>query len=160
MVAAESFHQALAPHARAGAGAAKPDAGGPALGQTKHGLQLRRDLPGPDPTTAKAGLGRRAHHEHAPRPVQDRPPPNPQAWAGWRRGDRRQAQLLGSAIVFFVVAGAAQVALALWGVIDMPILTSLFFLGIVAAMGLEMSDSVLRALRLPGEERKSDVSGE
>ena len=34
MVAAESFHQALAPHARAGAAAAKPDAGVLALGQT------------------------------------------------------------------------------------------------------------------------------
>jgi PAS domain S-box-containing protein len=74
----------------------------------------------------------------------------------WRRGDRRQAQLLGSAIVFFVVAGAAQVALALWGVIDMPILTSLFFLGIVAAMGLEMSDSVLRALRLADDLHESE----
>src|ERR1035438_2895316 len=84
MVAAASFLQALAPHARAGAAAAKPDAGVFALGQTKHGLQLRRGFPGPDPTTAKAGLGRLAHHEHAPRPVQDRPPPNPQAWAGWR----------------------------------------------------------------------------
>jgi hypothetical protein len=71
MVAAESFHQALAPHARA---AAKPDAGVPALRQTKHRPQLRHVLPGLDPTTAKAGLGRRAHHEHAPRPVQDRPP--------------------------------------------------------------------------------------
>ena len=34
-VAAESFHQALTPHARAGAGALKPDAGMPALWQTK-----------------------------------------------------------------------------------------------------------------------------
>src|ERR1035438_9537248 len=81
MVAAESFLQALAPHARAGAAAAKPDAGVPALGQTKDGLQLRRGFPGPDPTTHKAGLRRLAHHKHGPRPVQDRPPPNPHAWA-------------------------------------------------------------------------------
>ena len=68
MVAAESFLQALAPHARAGAAAAKPDAGVPALGQTKHGLQFRRDFPGLDPTTAKAGLGRRApiNTRHSP----------------------------------------------------------------------------------------------
>ena len=87
MTAPESFDPALAPHARAGAAGAKPDAGVMALGQTKHGLQLRHVLPGPDPTTAKAGLGRRAHHEHAPRPVQDRPAPNPHAWPGWRRAN-------------------------------------------------------------------------
>src|ERR1019366_8820667 len=86
MVAAEFFDPALAPHARAGAAAAKPDAGVFALGQTRDG-QLRRAWPGLDPTTAKAGLGRRAHHEHAPRPVQDRPAPNPHAWAGWRRAN-------------------------------------------------------------------------
>ena len=56
MVTAESFDPALAPHARTGAAGAKPNAGMFALGQTKHGLQLHRDWPGPDPTTAKAGL--------------------------------------------------------------------------------------------------------
>ena len=74
----------------------------------------------------------------------------------WRRGDRRQAQLLGSAIVFFVVAGTLQSMLALWGIILVPNTNSLFFLGIVAAMGLEMSDGVLRALRLSEDLRESE----
>ena len=59
--------------------------------------------------------------------------------AVWRRGDRRQALSLGGAIVFFAVAGTGQVMLALWGIVAMPLTTSLFFLGIVAAMGYEMS---------------------
>ena len=84
------------------------------------------------------------------------------AIAVWRRGDRWQARLLGGAIVFFVVAGAGQTVLALWGIIGMPIMISLFFLGIVAAMGFQMSDGVLGALRLSDEsarERRADNPG-
>ncbi len=77
----------LTPDARAGAGGAKPNAGVPVLRQTKGGLQLCRGIPGPDPTTQEAWLGRRADHEHASRPVHDRPPPNPHAWAGRRRAN-------------------------------------------------------------------------
>ena len=73
----------------------------------------------------------------------------------WRRGDRRQALLVGGSMVFFVVAGTAQVILTLWGIIYEPIIASLFYMGIVAAMAYELSQDVLRAARLSDELRES-----
>ena len=73
----------------------------------------------------------------------------------WRRGDRRQALLVGGSMVFFVVAGTAQVMLALWGIIYEPIMASLFYMGTVAAMADELSQDVLRAARLSDELRES-----
>ena len=73
----------------------------------------------------------------------------------WRRGDRRQALLVGGSMVFFVVAGTAQVILTLWGIIYEPIMASLFYMGIVAAMAYELSQDVLRAARLSDELRES-----
>jgi two-component system sensor kinase FixL len=73
----------------------------------------------------------------------------------WRRGDRRQALLVGGSSVFFVVAGTFQLILTLWGIIHAPITVSLFFMGIVAAMGYELSQDVLRAARLSDDLRES-----
>ena len=73
----------------------------------------------------------------------------------WRRGDRRQALSLGGSMFFFVVAGTGQATLTFWGVIHAPITTSLFFMGIVAAMGYELSQDVLRAARLSDELHES-----
>src|SRR5580693_9329308 len=63
----------------------------------------------------------------------------------WRRGDRQQALLVGGSMVFFVVAGTAQVMLVLWGIIYEPIMASLFYMGIVVTMAYELSQDVLRA---------------
>ena len=73
----------------------------------------------------------------------------------WQRGDRRQALLVGGSIVFLAVAGSVQAILALWGIIHAPITASLFYMGIVAAMGYELSQDVLRAARLLDELRES-----
>jgi two-component system, LuxR family, sensor kinase FixL len=78
----------------------------------------------------------------------------------WRRGDRRQALSVGGSIVFFVAAGTVQAILIFWGIIHTPITASLFFMAIVAAMGYELSQDVLRASRLSddlldSEERMS-----
>src|SRR5208282_4136910 len=73
----------------------------------------------------------------------------------WQRGDRRQALLVGGSIVFWAVAGSGQAILALWGIIHAPITTSLFYMGIVAAMGYELSQDVLRAARLSDDLRES-----
>jgi two-component system, LuxR family, sensor kinase FixL len=73
----------------------------------------------------------------------------------WRRGDRRQALWVGGSIVIFVVAGTGQVILVLWGFILMPITVSLFYMGIVATMGYELSQEVLRAARLSDDLRES-----
>ena len=73
----------------------------------------------------------------------------------WQRGDRRQALLVGGSIVFFVVAATGQLILTLWGIVHAPITVSLFFMGIVTAMGYELSQEVLRAARLSDDLRES-----
>jgi PAS domain S-box-containing protein len=73
----------------------------------------------------------------------------------WQRGDRRQALSVGGSIVLFVAAATVQLILTLWGIIHAPITVSLFFLGIVAAMGYELSRDVLRAARLSDDLRES-----
>jgi PAS domain S-box-containing protein len=74
----------------------------------------------------------------------------------WRRGDRRQALMLGGGIVFFVSMATGQAILALWGIVPMPITASLFYMGIVAAMGFELSHDVLRAAEISDELRESE----
>ena len=75
--------------------------------------------------------------------------------AVWRRGDRRQALSVGGSIVLFVVAATVQLILTLWGILHTPITVGLFFMGIVAAMGYELSRDVLRAARLSDDLRES-----
>jgi two-component system sensor kinase FixL len=74
----------------------------------------------------------------------------------WRRGDRQQALSVGGSIVFFIAAGSGQAILALWGIIHAPIISSVFFMAIVAAMGYELSREVLRAAQLSDELRESE----
>jgi signal transduction histidine kinase len=66
----------------------------------------------------------------------------------WRRGDHRQAVVVGGSIIFFVIAGAAQGALAFWRIFPWPLTPGLLNLGIVAAMGYELAGAALRADRL------------
>ena len=73
----------------------------------------------------------------------------------WRRGERRQALLVGGSIVFFVAMGTAQLILTLWGIIHAPITVSLFYMAIVAVMSYELSQDVLRAARLSDDLSES-----
>jgi two-component system, LuxR family, sensor kinase FixL len=75
----------------------------------------------------------------------------------WRRNDRRPARLLAAGIVFFVATGTLQIVLALWGIIHMPVTPSLLFLGIVVAMGYEMSFEVRRAAQLSDDLQESEA---
>jgi two-component system, LuxR family, sensor kinase FixL len=74
----------------------------------------------------------------------------------WRRGDRRQALVVGGGIVFLALMGTGQAILVFWGIIAAPITASLFYMGIVAAMGFELSHDVLRAAELSEELRESE----
>ena len=74
----------------------------------------------------------------------------------WRRGNRRQAILVGGSLVLFTLAATAQIILALWGVIHTPLTTSLFYLGIVVGMAYELSDEVLRAAKLSSDLGESE----
>jgi signal transduction histidine kinase len=66
----------------------------------------------------------------------------------WRRGEQQRALLVGGSIVFFGTIVATQVALVVWGVIGVPFFSSFAYLGIVAALGYELSQDLIRAARL------------
>jgi two-component system sensor kinase FixL len=66
----------------------------------------------------------------------------------WRRGDRRQALVVGGSSVVFIALTLIQTVLVVWGVIQAPFFYSLTFLGIILAMGYELSGGVLQAAQL------------
>jgi two-component system sensor kinase FixL len=66
----------------------------------------------------------------------------------WRRGDRRMSLIVGGSIVFFFLAGTGQTELIVWGHLQWAPTSSLFYLGIIAAMGYEVSGEALRAAQL------------
>jgi PAS domain S-box-containing protein len=80
----------------------------------------------------------------------------------WRRGERRAAWLVGGSTVFFVLTGTAQAIVVFWGLVPMPLTPSLFFTGLVTAMGYELSSGVLRAAQLAGQlqEREAELQRE
>src|SRR5439155_617215 len=77
--------------------------------------------------------------------------------AVWRRGDRRQALVVGGSIVLFVVVATAQAMAITWGIVSMPMTVSLFYQGIVAAMAYELSYDVLRAARITQRLQASEA---
>src|SRR6266513_3919921 len=66
----------------------------------------------------------------------------------WRRGDRRRALIVGGSAICFVTLALGQSVLVIWGVIESPFFISFPYLGIVAAMGYELSSDLLRAVQL------------
>ncbi len=66
----------------------------------------------------------------------------------WRRGDRRRALVAGGSAISFVTLAAAQSALVIWGVIKSPFFVSFPYLGMIAAMGYELSNNLVRAAQL------------
>ena len=74
----------------------------------------------------------------------------------WRRGDRRQALATGGSFLFFALAAIVDSVLVFWQIVDWPLTASFFFLGIVVAMGYEMSRETLRAAKLSDDLRESE----
>ena len=75
----------------------------------------------------------------------------------WRRGDRRSALTVGGSIMFFSFVSTGQSMLVFWGVVQAPIVASIPFLGLVMAMGYELSRDVFRASQLVGELQASEA---
>jgi two-component system, LuxR family, sensor kinase FixL len=71
----------------------------------------------------------------------------------WRRGQRRLALIVGGSIAFFVLLGAGQAALIVWGKFQWAPTTSLFYLGIVVAMAYELGSEALRAAKMERDLR-------
>jgi signal transduction histidine kinase len=65
----------------------------------------------------------------------------------WRRGDRRALPVGGSMEVFLIGTFGLTMAV-LWSGLQAPIVYSPFYLGVVAAMGLELSRDAIRASHL------------
>lgn len=75
----------------------------------------------------------------------------------WRRGTRRQA-LVGGSMVLLVVLASAQAIAMTWGIVPMPLMVSLFYLILVAAMAFELSYDLIRAANLTRQLQASEAS--
>ena len=75
----------------------------------------------------------------------------------WRRGNRRQALVVGGSIVSLVVLASAQAVAMTWGIIAMPLMVSLFYLILVAAMAYELSYDLIRAAKLTRQLQASEA---
>lgn len=74
----------------------------------------------------------------------------------WRGGNRRSALLNGGSIVLFVLSATVQAVLVLWKVIDWPLTTGFFFLGVVAVTAYELSRETLLVGRLATRLHESE----
>lgn len=73
----------------------------------------------------------------------------------WRRGDRRQALIVGGSISLFAMLGTVQALLVVWGVVAAPITVSLFYAAIVVAMSYELSRQIFHGAELTVELQES-----
>src|SRR5207244_2663129 len=77
--------------------------------------------------------------------------------AVWRRGDRRQALMVGGSILVFTMAGTVEGITITWGIISMPLTASLFYQGLVVVMACELSYDVVHAAALARQLQVSDA---
>jgi PAS domain S-box-containing protein len=76
----------------------------------------------------------------------------------WRRGNRRQALVVGGSIVLLVILASAQAVAMTWGIMATPLTVSLFYLILVAAMAYELSYDLIRAARLNRRLQASEAT--
>ena len=75
----------------------------------------------------------------------------------WRRGKRRDAAWFGGTVVIFVGGRFADVVLVMWGLVDFPLTSSPFFMGIVLSMAWELSSQAGRVQSLEKALVEKDV---
>jgi PAS domain S-box-containing protein len=76
----------------------------------------------------------------------------------WRRGNRRQALVVGGSIVLLVVLASAQAVAMTWGIMATPLTVSLFYLILVTAMAYELSYDLIRAAHLTRQLQASEAT--
>src|SRR5262249_25762814 len=76
----------------------------------------------------------------------------------WRRGNRRQALVVGGSIVLLVILASAQAVAMSWGIMATPLTVTLFYLVLVAPMGYELSSDLIRAGRLNRRLQASEAT--
>jgi PAS domain S-box-containing protein len=75
----------------------------------------------------------------------------------WRRGNRRQALVVGGSIVLLVLLASTQAVAMTWGILATPLTVSLFYLILVAAMAYELSYDLIRAAQLTRQLQVSET---
>src|SRR5262245_31208515 len=78
--------------------------------------------------------------------------------AVWRRGNRRQALVVGGSIVLLVVMASGQAVAMTWGILATPLTVSVFYLILVAAMAYELSYDLIRAAQLNRQLQASEAT--
>jgi len=66
----------------------------------------------------------------------------------WKRGERRQAAVIGGSVAAFAIIAAGDAALVMQGAVATPYLISAAYLTIVAAMSYELTSDVVRSAEL------------
>lgn len=79
------------------------------------------------------------------------------AITAWRRGNRQRALVVGGALIFFSTIAIGQVVLVVWGIIQVPFLACFSYLGLIAAMGYEMSIDMLHRKKLSRQLQASEA---
>jgi two-component system sensor kinase FixL len=74
----------------------------------------------------------------------------------WRRGDRQKA-VVGGTIMLFLTLGLGSSMPVLWANVRIPLMVSPFFLGLLGAMGYELSRDVIRASQLVRDLQASEA---
>lgn len=75
----------------------------------------------------------------------------------WRRGDRRRALTVCGGMFFFMAVAVINAALVNLGLAHLPFLVTFTYLGVLLAMGQELSVDVVRAHELARELRASEA---
>lgn len=74
----------------------------------------------------------------------------------WRRGDRERGIVVGGCAIFFISCAIAQSIAITWGIFPVPVFLSSSFLGVIVAMGYELSRDVHRAAALTNALKESE----
>ncbi len=69
----------------------------------------------------------------------------------WRRGDRRKAMTVGGSAEFFLIASLSTAIAVVWGNVRVPIVFSVYYMGLVVTLGYELSRDLFRASQLVRE---------
>ena len=79
-------------------------------------------------------------------------------WLRGGRDNRRRAAVVGGSITLFIVLAAGLSALINARVVHMPYLVSIPFMGVIVAMGFELSDDVVRAAQTAQQLHTSEAA--
>ena len=75
----------------------------------------------------------------------------------WKRGEHRHAIWFGGSVILFVGARLVDTVVVMWGLIDFPLTTSPFFMGIIFSLAWEVSSDASDARKLAGELEEKNV---